>query len=124
MVLRNAHHLSLISASFGGYWPPKGTPARGLRPRHHVGPHFVAIPGRLELPTYGLGNRRSIRLSYGTADPLCVSRYWEASYQRARVIASPPDSFFGRTEAPGSGSKDCGDRITKAKKEPSTDGSG
>ncbi len=29
----------------------------------------VAIPGRLELPTYGLGNRRSIRLSYGTAEP-------------------------------------------------------
>ena len=27
----------------------------------------MAIPGRLELPTYGLGNRRSIRLSYGTA---------------------------------------------------------
>lgn len=26
----------------------------------------MAIPGRLELPTYGLGNRRSIRLSYGT----------------------------------------------------------
>jgi hypothetical protein len=26
----------------------------------------LAIPGRLELPTYGLGNRRSIRLSYGT----------------------------------------------------------
>lgn len=30
----------------------------------------LAIPGRLELPTYGLGNRRSIRLSYGTASPL------------------------------------------------------
>lgn len=29
----------------------------------------MAIPGRLELPTYGLGNRRSIRLSYGTAEP-------------------------------------------------------
>lgn len=26
----------------------------------------LAIPGRLELPTCGLGNRRSIRLSYGT----------------------------------------------------------
>jgi hypothetical protein len=73
MVLRNARHFSLISASFGGYWPPKGTPARGLRPRHHVGPHFVAIPGRLELPTYGLGNRRSIRLSYGTANPTLIS---------------------------------------------------
>lgn len=29
----------------------------------------MAIPGRLELPTYGLGNRRSIRLSYGTEHP-------------------------------------------------------
>jgi hypothetical protein len=29
----------------------------------------LAIPGRLELPTYGLGNRRSIRLSYGTDEP-------------------------------------------------------
>jgi hypothetical protein len=27
----------------------------------------VAVPGRLELPTFGLGNRCSIRLSYGTA---------------------------------------------------------
>lgn len=29
----------------------------------------VGDPGRLELPTYGLGNRRSIRLSYGTECP-------------------------------------------------------
>ena len=34
----------------------------------------MAIPGRLELPTYGLGNRRSIRLSYGTEDPRQVPR--------------------------------------------------
>ena len=27
----------------------------------------VAVPGRLELPTFGLGNRCSVRLSYGTA---------------------------------------------------------
>lgn len=33
----------------------------------------MAIPGRLELPTYGLGNRRSIRLSYGTAEPTFAS---------------------------------------------------
>ena len=26
---------------------------------------IVVTPGRLELPAYGLGNRRSIRLSYG-----------------------------------------------------------
>lgn len=27
----------------------------------------LAIPGRLELPTFGLGNRCSVLLSYGTA---------------------------------------------------------
>jgi hypothetical protein len=27
---------------------------------------LLAVPGRLELPTFGLGNRCSIRLSYGT----------------------------------------------------------
>ena len=34
----------------------------------------MAIPGRLELPTYGLGNRRSIRLSYGTGLFSCRRR--------------------------------------------------
>jgi hypothetical protein len=28
---------------------------------------MLATPGRLELPAYGLGNRRSILLSYGVA---------------------------------------------------------
>ena len=41
--------------------------ARRRRPESDVGER-MAIPGRLELPTYGLGNRRSIRLSYGTAN--------------------------------------------------------
>jgi len=36
------------------------------------GRNTLAIPGRLELPTYGLGNRRSIRLSYGTANPTLI----------------------------------------------------
>ena len=30
----------------------------------------VVTPGRLELPAYGLGNRRSILLSYGVAQEL------------------------------------------------------
>ena len=37
--------------------------------------------------------------------PACVSRYLETSYQRARVIASPPDRLFDRTEAPVPGRK-------------------
>jgi hypothetical protein len=31
---------------------------------------LMAVPARLELATFGLGNRCSIRLSYGTASPL------------------------------------------------------
>jgi endonuclease YncB( thermonuclease family) len=42
----------------------------------------MAVPGRLELPTFGLGNRCSIRLSYGTV-PLC-----EATADIAQVM--PP----------------------------------
>jgi hypothetical protein len=34
----------------------------------------VAVPGRLELPTFGLGNRCSIRLSYGTKSDFEVVR--------------------------------------------------
>jgi hypothetical protein len=43
----------------------------------------MAIPGRLELPTYGLGNRRSIRLSYGTANPASVARVFNANIRRS-----------------------------------------
>jgi hypothetical protein len=50
----------------------------------------LAIPGRLELPTYGLGNRRSIRLSYGTE---CHSRTAVAvmrpPYQSRGPLATP-----------------------------------
>src|SRR5271168_2374209 len=35
----------------------------------------MAVPGRLELPTFGLGNRCSIRLSYGTSSGAGVFRY-------------------------------------------------
>ena len=45
--------------------------------------NVLAIPGRLELPTYGLGNRRSIRLSYGTADPLASAGAWGFIAKRA-----------------------------------------
>src|SRR5579863_6445081 len=42
----------------------------------------MAVPGRLELPTFGLGNRCSIRLSYGT---------WGAfASARARPLAGRP----------------------------------
>ena len=34
--------------------------------KHLAARNAVAVPGRLELPTFGLGNRCSIRLSYGT----------------------------------------------------------
>lgn len=47
----------------------------------------MAIPGRLELPTYGLGNRRSIRLSYGTENPQ-NGGHRRNSYQNAAKIAS------------------------------------
>jgi hypothetical protein len=53
----------------------------------------VAVPGRLELPTFGLGNRCSIRLSYGTARG--------AMYHRtgAEVIRFP-SARSGRCGAP------------------------
>jgi hypothetical protein len=88
---------------------------------HECAPKALAIPGRLELPTYGLGNRRSIRLSYGTAN-LLDSRCLDASYQSERSIASPPGRPLGLHETPPRGSR-CWSAITKAKKEPSADGS-
>ena len=51
----------------------------------------LAIPGRLELPTYGLGNRRSIRLSYGTAEPT-ERRVTGAVHIKA--VAGPKASSF------------------------------
>ena len=48
----------------------------------------LAIPGRLELPTYGLGNRRSIRLSYGTGEPHRAMQCPEMPYQSERTVAN------------------------------------
>ena len=45
----------------------------------------MAVPGRLELPTFGLGNRCSIRLSYGTIEHF--------QYLSARAI--PARYFLG-----------------------------
>lgn len=42
----------------------------------------VAIPGRLELPTCGLGNRRSIRLSYGTERNAAIVVHRESLSER------------------------------------------
>ena len=53
----------------------------------------LAIPGRLELPTCGLGNRRSIRLSYGTGRIPCsdiLQGRREGSSSHIRRHAPPP----------------------------------
>ncbi len=58
-----------MSARLGGSFPLLATFALWSVGRRAMAHDKMAIPGRLELPTYGLGNRRSIRLSYGTAEP-------------------------------------------------------
>ena len=44
--------------------------ANGMKPKPHptgaAAEKTLAVPARLELATFGLGNRCSIRLSYGT----------------------------------------------------------
>ena len=42
----------------------------------------MVTPGRLELPAYGLGNRRSIRLSYGVAFTTGELPYFFSQSQR------------------------------------------
>ena len=60
----------------------------------------LAIPGRLELPTYGLGNRRSIRLSYGTT-ACAISRRLMPSYQTIPHFASRSDTSGTLDRDPG-----------------------
>src|SRR3954463_16765755 len=56
----------------------------------------LAIPGRLELPTCGLGNRRSIRLSYGTEElrhaglAAFIAEHMDDRYPEQRANASRP----------------------------------
>ena len=71
----------------------------------------LAIPGRLELPTYGLGNRRSIRLSYGTADLYGKTGAW-ALHSKASPVspALRSDPSCGATEFWPS--RKCPDRRT------------
>ena len=46
----------------------------------------VVTPGRLELPAYGLGNRRSILLSYGVTQKLLP--YFDLQCQYPPVVRS------------------------------------
>lgn len=52
----------------------------------------MAIPGRLELPTYGLGNHRSIRLSYGTLLILLKNCFYPGFW---KVLAPDPRARAG-----------------------------
>jgi hypothetical protein len=60
----------------------------------------VAVPGRLELPTFGLGNRCSILLSYGTTSPTysqCIYRF--AGIKNAETIVTCPRSVLGQEKS-------------------------
>jgi hypothetical protein len=44
--------------------------------------------GRVELPTYGLGNRRSIQLSYSPAVRKSLTRIGQLSQSKSRRVLS------------------------------------
>ena len=55
-------------------------------------PGRLATPGRLELPAYGLGNRRSILLSYGVCG---YSNFFRSSFRLlARLYSLTQADFF------------------------------
>src|SRR5712691_7741614 len=58
----------------------------------------MAVPGRLELPTFGLGNRCSIQLSYGTGR-LYLARENPAQYERRLPSLEPSTVEHGQCGA-------------------------
>src|SRR3954471_1203464 len=55
--------------------------------KHSWDCRMLVTPGRLELPAYGLGNRRSILLSYGVAGRLLP--HFVPQHQSAGVRSAP-----------------------------------
>src|SRR5471032_2769787 len=71
--------------------------------RQHTG--TMVTPGGLEPPAYGLGNRRSILLSYGVMRELLP--HLPSQFQTAPFRAGPPPNLhiwepgsFGTTQSP------------------------
>jgi hypothetical protein len=65
-----------------------GQPFRSFR--QHTG--RMVTPGRLELPAYGLGNRRSILLSYGVPGEFQhfhpgIPTFWPVLFRKASRFA-------------------------------------